>query len=192
MAEFSVEGVRAPLRSAAAIGFDAFGTVFFVGTQHFAVGGISRQFSGSDATDTLTPCLRTAPSDTSPNSDGCSTNPHPILTKEIKMPLHPAVIVTAMTVCAFAGGLGLKQFSVTRDILWLVAGFCAYGISNVLFVLVIDATGIARAMIVASSAQILMTAAAGFWLGEKLTGLHILAAVLVCVAVATASIGASE
>ncbi len=108
------------------------------------------------------------------------------------MNLHPVFIVTAMTLFAFAGGLGLKQFSLTRDILWLVAGFCAYGISNVLFVLVIDATGIARAMIVASSVQILMTTGAGFWLGEKLTGMHLLAAFLVCAAVVAASAGTTD
>lgn len=108
------------------------------------------------------------------------------------MPLHPIFIVAAMTFCAFAGGMALKQFSVTRDILWLVAGFCAYGISNVFFVLVIDASGIARAMVVASAAQIILTTAAGFWFGEKLTGLNILAAVLVCAAVVAASFGPSE
>ena len=103
-----------------------------------------------------------------------------------------SLIVAAMTVCAFAGGIGLKQFSVTRDILWLVAGFCAYGMSNVLYVLTNDQTGLARAMIVSSAAQILLTTAAGFWLGEKLNGFHILAVFLVCAAVIAASMGSSK
>ena len=108
------------------------------------------------------------------------------------MQQHLVFIVTAMTVCAFAGGIGLKQFSVTRDILWLVAGFCAYGMPDVLYVLTIDQTGLARAMIVSSAAQILLTTAAGFGLGEKLNGFHILAVFLVCAAVIAASMGSSK
>ena len=43
------------------------------------------------------------------------------------MPLHPFFSIAGMTAFAFAGGLALKQFSLTRDILALVAGFCLYG-----------------------------------------------------------------
>lgn len=108
------------------------------------------------------------------------------------MHLNPALIVGTMTVCAFAGGIGLKQFSITRDILWLVAGFCAYGLSNVFFIMTIDQTGIARAMVLASAAQILLTTAAGFWFGEKLTCFQILAVCFVCAAVIAMSLDASD
>lgn len=108
------------------------------------------------------------------------------------MTVPPFVVVAAMTLCAFAGGLALKQFSLTRDLLWLVAGFCVYGLSNVFFVLVIDATGIARAIVLGGAAQILLTTAAGYWFGEKLTVFHIIAAGLVCVASALASFSSAD
>ncbi len=107
------------------------------------------------------------------------------------MLLHTILIIAALTLCAFAGGIGLKQFSLTRDVLWLVAGFCAYGISNVLFILVIDVAGIARAMVLASAAQIVLTTAAGVWFGERPGVVGFAAAGLACLAVLL-SLAASE
>ncbi|MEM7530385.1 MAG: hypothetical protein AAF416_22550 [Pseudomonadota bacterium] len=95
----------------------------------------------------------------------------------------PSVLVLAMSICAFGGGLALKQYSVSRDVLWLVAGFCAYGLSNVFLVLVMDQSGIARAMVVASAAQIVLTTIAAILLGERIGVFGFAAAMAACIAV---------
>lgn len=108
------------------------------------------------------------------------------------MAVHPLVIVALMTISDFGGGLALKQFSMTRDVLWSVAGFCAYGGSNVFFVLAIDTGGLARAMVFGSAAQIMLATTAGCWLGERISGLHLAAAVLACAAVLLTAISAER
>lgn len=93
-------------------------------------------------------------------------------------------IVTWMTFVSFGGALAFKYFTETRDVLWLVAGFAAYAQSNVAFILIMDQSGIARAMVLASVAQIILTTAAGFYFGEKIGVYSLAAAVAACIAAA--------
>lgn len=106
------------------------------------------------------------------------------------MIIHPLAVVVLMTVFSFAGGLALKQFSVSRDVLWLVTGFSAYAIANVTFIQVMDQSGIARAMVIVSSAQIVLATVAGFYFGERLNAFHAAAVVLSCCAFAFSFAGA--
>ena len=98
------------------------------------------------------------------------------------MSVPPVVIITGMSACSFVGGLCFKHFADSRDILWLVAGYSLYSIANVLWILLIDESGIARAMVLASTAQIVLTTLAGFYFGERIGVLGIAAAALACVA----------
>lgn len=106
------------------------------------------------------------------------------------MTFHPFLIIAGMTVCSFAGGLSFRQYSETRDILWLVAGYSLYSLSNLLWILIIDQSGIAKAMVLASTAQIILTTAAGFYFGEKIGFYGIAAVVTACIAAGLTVLGA--
>jgi len=88
-------------------------------------------------------------------------------------PLALATCAAGMSLVSFGGALAFKQFNETKDVLFLVAGFCAYGLSNVAFIMLMGQTGIARAMVLASVAQIVLSTVAGLYLGERvgITGL---------------------
>ena len=105
------------------------------------------------------------------------------------MTIHPFLIVTAMTACSFSGGLCFKYFADSRDILWLVAGYSLYSLANVLWILIIGESGIARAMVLASTAQIVLTTLAGFYFGERIGVFGFAAAALACVAGALTLLG---
>ncbi len=105
------------------------------------------------------------------------------------MNVPPVIIITGMTVCSFVGGLCFKQFSGSRDILWLVSGYSLYSIANVLWISLIDESGIARAMVLASTAQIVLTTIAGFYFGERIGAFGFAAAALACVAGALTLLG---
>ncbi|MEM6890509.1 MAG: hypothetical protein AAF636_20605 [Pseudomonadota bacterium] len=105
------------------------------------------------------------------------------------MNVPPVIIITGMTVCSFVGGLCFKQFSDDRDILWLVAGYSLYSIANVLWILLIDESGIARAIVLASTAQIVLTTLAGIYFGERIGVFGFAAAALACIAGALTFLG---
>lgn len=105
------------------------------------------------------------------------------------MSVPPLIIVAAMTILSFAGGLGIKQFSLTRDILYLVAAYTAYSGSNIMAILLVDQTGIARAMVISSCATIVFFTIAGVFYGERLNAFHIAAAALAFCAVVLAFTG---
>lgn len=102
----------------------------------------------------------------------------------------PVLVVTAMTLCAFGGLLSFKQYVLSKDVLWIVAGYSLYSLSNVLWIISIDQNGMVRALIVASAANILLTTAAGYALGEKIGVVGLVAAALSCLAAGLSLIGA--
>jgi len=104
----------------------------------------------------------------------------------------PVVIVVAMLVFSLAGGVAVKQFSLTRDVLWIITAYSLLSLSNVLWILVVDQNGIARTMILSSAGQIVLTTALGYAVfGEHLTKLHMVAAGLACLAVVIASLASN-
>lgn len=100
-----------------------------------------------------------------------------------------ALIIFAMTACSFGGGICFKYFADTRDILWLVAGYSLYSLANVLWILLIGESGIARAMVLASTAQIVLTTLAGIYFGERIGVFGFAAAALACIAGALTLLG---
>lgn len=105
------------------------------------------------------------------------------------MTTHPFILVASLSLFAFSGGFSLRQYSITGEILWLVAGFCLYGLSNVLLILLMGHAGLARAMVIASAAQIVLSAVAGvFVFSETIGRAGWLAAALACLAVVAAAV----
>ena len=98
-------------------------------------------------------------------------------------------VVFAMTLLSFAGGLSMKEYSLTRDPLWLVATYTAYSGANIMAILLIGQTGLARAMVISSAASIIFFTAAGVAYGERLAIWHFAAAALACAAVIFAFLG---
>ncbi|MEP4987076.1 MAG: hypothetical protein ABJV68_05210 [Paracoccaceae bacterium] len=92
---------------------------------------------------------------------------------------HPGTIVGTMLMFSLVGGVAVKQFSETRDVLWIIAAYSLLSLSNVMWILAIDHNGIARTMILSSAIQIVLTTAIGYSFGEKLTGFHLAAMALV-------------
>jgi drug/metabolite transporter (DMT)-like permease len=88
-----------------------------------------------------------------------------------------------MTILSFGGGLSMKEYSLTRDPLWLVATYTAYSGSNIMAILLIDQTGLARAMVMASASSIVFFTAAGVFYGERLNAFHFTAAGLALCAI---------
>ena len=91
--------------------------------------------------------------------------------------------VATLTGCSFGGFLLFKQYATTQNVLYLVAGFCLYGLSNCLFLFVISDGNAARAFVLSSAFQILLALAAGWYLREPLTWVHFVSAALVVTAV---------
>lgn len=105
------------------------------------------------------------------------------------MTVHPLILVIGLSLFAFSGGFSLRQYSLTGEILWLVAGFCLYGLSNVLFIVVMDHAGLARAMVIAGAAQITLSALAGAFVFNETIGRFGWAAVgLACLAIVAAAV----
>lgn len=94
------------------------------------------------------------------------------------------VIIVAMATCGISGLLLFKEFAVSGNILALVAGFCAYGLSNVMFIMLLSNVGLTVALTLASAAQIVLTViVARLYFGESPTTGQLLGAVLACAAV---------
>lgn len=93
-----------------------------------------------------------------------------------------AAVIT-MSACSFGGLLAFKQFVISQNILFLLAGFCLYGLSNTLFLFVISENGLARPMIFASAVGILLSTLAGIYFRENLSWVHFTATALVIGAV---------
>lgn len=106
------------------------------------------------------------------------------------MAFVPILVITAMTLCAFGGLLSFKQYILSKDVLWLVAGYSLYSLSNVLWIITIDQNGMARALIIASAANILLTTAVAYALGEKIGVFGVTAAATACLAAGLSLIGA--
>lgn len=103
------------------------------------------------------------------------------------MTVSPLVLVRAMLAFSIAGGMSVKQFSVTRDVLWIITTYSLLSLSNVFWILVIDQYGLARKMILASAGQLILTVLLGFFhFGERLETPHWVAPGLACVSVVVA------
>ena len=91
--------------------------------------------------------------------------------------------IAAMAAASFGGAILLKEFSVSEDATHLVMAFCAYGLGNCLFLMVIAESGIARAMTLASVLQIVLTCAvAVLWYRESLSIIQSLGVAAACAA----------
>lgn len=94
-----------------------------------------------------------------------------------------AATIAAMAAAFFSGGILLKEFSVSENIVHLVMAFCAYGLGNCLFLMVIAESGIARAMTLSSVLQIALTSlVAVVYYREALTMTQGLGVVCACAA----------
>jgi len=67
------------------------------------------------------------------------------------------LIIAGMSAAFFAGGVPLKEFSASKNVLHPVMSFCAFGYCVLL--MVISQAGLARAMVVSSCAQIALSCA---------------------------------
>lgn len=101
-------------------------------------------------------------------------------------------LLGAVTLCSLCGGAAFKLHADARDPLWLIAGFIAYNLSNIAWVVLIDQTGLARAVVIASAAQIVLTTVLGAFWGERIGFAGLAAAALACSAVSIAAIGNSH
>ncbi|MEO1207184.1 MAG: hypothetical protein AAFV45_12725 [Pseudomonadota bacterium] len=100
------------------------------------------------------------------------------------MTLSQSSLVIGSTVFALTGLFLFKDYAVSRNTLSLVAGFCAYGLSNVLFIMLLSDVGLTVALTLASAAQIVLTViVARLYFGESATPGQLLGAVLACAAV---------
>lgn len=78
--------------------------------------------------------------------------------------------IAGMTGGFFAGGVLLKEYNLSDRTVHLVMSFCFYGLGNCLLLMVINQSGLARAMVVSSCAQIALTClVAILWYREALT-----------------------
>lgn len=93
--------------------------------------------------------------------------------------------VAALSIC---GGAAFKQFAITREPLWIVAGVIAYNLSNIGWLALINETGLARATALATSVQILGLTAVAAFTGERIALAGWLAAALVCLSIFVSSI----
>lgn len=93
------------------------------------------------------------------------------------------ITITVMASASFAGGVSFKAYSTSQDVVHLALGFCCYGIANCLFLMVLNQTGIARAMTLSSVLQIALTAiVAVLYFRESLTPIQCSGVVLACAA----------
>ena len=80
-----------------------------------------------------------------------------------------SLIVLAMTSFSFLGGLSFSKYVENENVLWLIAGFSLFSLSNLSYILLIDLSGLTRALVIASSANILLTAAIGhYYLSDQI------------------------
>lgn len=105
------------------------------------------------------------------------------------MTAHQLAVVVGLSLVGFGGTYALRQYSVTADVLGLVASYCLYGLSNALLILLISQTGLARAVVVAGAAQIVLgTCVGAFVFGERVGPDGWLAAALARAAVTVAAL----
>lgn len=100
-----------------------------------------------------------------------------------------AFLIIAMVVATSFGALAFKQFTIAREVVWLLAGLVAYNASSIAWIMLIDQAGLARAMVLAAAAQIILTTLAGIYFGERIGVFGFAAAALACVAGALTLLG---
>lgn len=98
------------------------------------------------------------------------------------------IMLGSVAACSVCGGAAFKQFAVTREPLWILAGVIAYNFSNVGWLALIDETGLARATALATSVQILGLTAVAAFTGERVALAGWLSAALVCLSIFVSSI----
>ncbi|MEM9698864.1 MAG: hypothetical protein AAF943_08760 [Pseudomonadota bacterium] len=103
------------------------------------------------------------------------------------MILSPFILVLCVSALAICGASAFKQFVTVRDPLWIVVGVIAYNLSNVGWIMLIDQTGLARATVIASAAQILILTLIGNFFGERVGPSGWIAAGLMCAAIGVSS-----
>ena len=94
-----------------------------------------------------------------------------------------AALVTVLCALSFGGGISFKHYVLTKDVLFLAAGFLSYGASNLCFLLLVEEDGIARTIILGTSFGIVLNTLAGVYFRENLTWVHFASAGLVVAAV---------
>ena len=104
------------------------------------------------------------------------------------MILASVILVGSVAACSICGGAAFKQFAMTREPIWIVLGVIAYNLSNIGWLALIDETGLARASVLAASAQILGLTAVAALTGERIALTGWFAAALVCFSILVSSI----
>ncbi|MEL6467961.1 MAG: hypothetical protein AAFQ58_23610 [Pseudomonadota bacterium] len=90
------------------------------------------------------------------------------------------------------GAVAFKQFTVPRDVGWLVAGLAAYNASNIARIMLIDQAGLARAMVYSAAGQIILMTIVGTLFGEAVGRTRWQAVALASLAVIAASMTVPE
>lgn len=99
------------------------------------------------------------------------------------------ILVVIVTLCSVCGASAFKQFSISRNVAWLILGVVAYNLSNIGWITLIDQSGLARASVMASAASIFFMTAIGALYGERLNAFHFAAAALAISAVMLVFVG---
>lgn len=101
--------------------------------------------------------------------------------------MSPVILVLCVTALAICGASAFKQFVTVRDPLWIGVSVIAYNLSNVGWIKLIDQTGLARATVIDSAAQILILTLTGNFFGERVEPSGWVAGLLICAAIAVST-----
>lgn len=101
------------------------------------------------------------------------------------------LILLAMVAATTVGAITFKQFVVSGQVFWLIAGLIAYNASNIAWILLIEQSGLGRAAALAAASQILILTIAGALFGEAVGKLGWLAAIIAGLAVLVSSLDAA-
>lgn len=99
------------------------------------------------------------------------------------------ILVGSVAACSILGGAAFKQFAISRDPLWLIAGFAAYNASNVVWLALIDDSGLSRASLLVSVASLIAMTLVGAAFGERISAAQCAAVLMAVVAALLASAG---
>lgn len=103
------------------------------------------------------------------------------------MNLSNMLILGSIVAATSLGAAAFKQFTVTRELAWLIAGLAAYNTSNIAWIMLIDQAGLARAMVYSAAGQIVLMTLVGALFGETVGRAGWGAALLATLAVIVAS-----